>query len=197
MDIIHTGSIYKKLIEVSKEIQRVPKNGYNSFHKYNYVMEADLVEQVREIFSNHNIAFTVTCLKTEVEGEFRRVLLKFALIDTDDGSVVESEMWGEGQDKGDKGFYKAFTGAVKYFLMKMFLIPSGDDPEQDEKSAKKEETEDTKLFKQIGSLMSSLKANTKEQKDSLIKASGLPDTPNDWTLLQKKKFVEFLKDQLG
>ena len=41
---------------------------------------------------------------------------------------------GAGDDGADKGLYKAYTGAVKYFLMKTFLIPTGDDPEADTKA---------------------------------------------------------------
>jgi hypothetical protein len=43
---------------------------------------------------------------------------------------------GEGQDAGDKAVYKAMTGALKYCLLKTFLIPTGDDPERDETPAK-------------------------------------------------------------
>ena len=32
---------------------------------------------------------------------------------------------------GDKGLYKAITGANKYFLFKLFQIETGDDPERD------------------------------------------------------------------
>ncbi len=38
---------------------------------------------------------------------------------------------GQGLDNADKGYYKAYTGAVKYFLMKTFMISTGDDPELD------------------------------------------------------------------
>jgi len=36
---------------------------------------------------------------------------------------------GQGADKGDKGVYKAITGAKKYFIANLFLIPTDDDPE--------------------------------------------------------------------
>jgi hypothetical protein len=38
---------------------------------------------------------------------------------------------GYGDDTGDKGYYKAETGAVKYFLMKTFMVATGNDPEAD------------------------------------------------------------------
>src|SRR5574340_328981 len=45
---------------------------------------------------------------------------------------IEFLVIGEGQDRGDKATYKAMTGATKYALLKLFLIPTGDDPEKDE-----------------------------------------------------------------
>lgn len=46
--------------------------------------------------------------------------------------TTEWQFWaGYGDDAGDKGIYKALTGAVKYALMKQFLVSTGDDPEGD------------------------------------------------------------------
>ena len=42
---------------------------------------------------------------------------------------------------GDKGVYKAITGAVKYIFMKNFLIPTGDDPEKDNNKSEPEKKE--------------------------------------------------------
>lgn len=124
-------SIYKKIAKVMQDIQKVPKNGRNDFHKYNYVTESDLLEHIRPILLKAGLAFFTTVEEQERDGEFTKVKMKFTLVDTESGETLESVFWGEGQDKGDKGLYKAYTGATKYFLMKTFLIPTGDDPEAD------------------------------------------------------------------
>ena len=41
------------------------------------------------------------------------------------------EVPGEGLDAGDKAPYKAMTGALKYALLQSFLLPTGDDPEEE------------------------------------------------------------------
>src|SRR5699024_6730814 len=46
-----------------------------------------------------------------------------------------------GQDAGDKAVYKAITGATKYALMKVFMIPTGDDPEQDYEADERNNTQ--------------------------------------------------------
>lgn len=124
-------SIYSKLGKVMSQVSRVPKNGYNSFHKYNYATESDLTESIRPILLEAGLAFFSNVLDQERDGEFTKVKMEFTLADIETGEILKSVYWGEGQDKGDKGLYKAYTGATKYFLMKTFLIPTGDDPEAD------------------------------------------------------------------
>lgn len=130
-------SIWKKLSNVMTKVDRIPKNGFNSFHKYNYATEADITEGVRGILAGEGLAFLPSVLswergESDAKGNFlTRVEVKFTLADTESGQTVESIFWGEGHDNMDKGFYKAYTGAVKYFLMKTLLIPTGDDPEDD------------------------------------------------------------------
>ncbi|UKL29980.1 ERF family protein [Bacillus phage PK1] len=131
MTMSEIQSIYKKIGKVMSAVVRVPKNGYNSFHKYNYTTESDLTESIRPILQEAGLAFFSNVLEQEREGEFTKVKMEFTLADMDSGEVLKSTYWGEGQDKGDKGLYKAYTGATKYFLMKTFLIPTGDDPEAD------------------------------------------------------------------
>ena len=129
--------IFKKMAKVMEKISRVPKNGKNKFFNYDYVTEADLTDHIRPILAEEGVAFTSTVLETskvptEKDGMLSTVKMLFRLIDADDGSSIESVFLGEGADKGDKGFYKAYTGCTKYFLMKTFLVATGDDPENDD-----------------------------------------------------------------
>ena len=60
--------------------------------------------------------------------------------------ALETTDWvyfmGYGDDTGDKGYNKAETSAVKYFLMKTFMVATGNDPEGDksvdERAARRE-----------------------------------------------------------
>lgn len=126
------------------QVSRVPKNGYNSFHKYHYATESDLTESIRPILFEAGLAFFTNVLQQERDGEFTKVQMEFILADIESGEILKSTYWGEGQDKGDKGLYKAYTGATKYFLMKTFLIPTGDDPEGDTSVDERNEGEQLK-----------------------------------------------------
>lgn len=131
--------LVKKLAKIMGEINNVEKNGFNAFHKYNYAMEQDMLVAVRKKLSDANIFIvtdvkTVTVQETGKEGFLTTIQTVHAFHDGDTGETLYASSAGQGTDKGDKGIYKAITGATKYFISKNFLIPTGDDPESfDEK----------------------------------------------------------------
>lgn len=135
------ATLYRKIAAVTAAVSRIPKNGENTFHRYKYATESDITDGLRALLEEHGLAFlppsviswerSETTKKNGERGDdLTRVQLQFGLACADTGEVFTAMFWGEGQDSGDKGFYKAYTGAVKYFLMKTFLIATGDDPEQ-------------------------------------------------------------------
>lgn len=130
-----------KLALVMGEVSRIPKKGYNDYHKYHYVLESDVLDSVREALVKHRVVILPTLLSSRRHGDLTEVDLQFTIIDGDSGDTYASMFTGSGSDKGDKGVYKAYTGAYKYYLMKLFMIPTGDDPERedqtDERPAKK------------------------------------------------------------
>jgi hypothetical protein len=65
-------------------------------------------------------------------GVFVLVTTKHTFRDADTGEELTIGGAGLGWDSGDKGVYKAITGATKYALMKNFLITDEQDPETGE-----------------------------------------------------------------
>jgi hypothetical protein len=160
------ANLFRKITIVMENVKRVPKSGWNDFHKYHYANESDIVDGIRPILAEAGLALWTTVVSQEREireifnrykpndaprkGWFTKVCMKFIIGDADTGESLESIYWGEGEDESDKGLYKAYTGAQKYFLTKSFLISSGDtvdneptDPEADtsRKNAEKAERE--------------------------------------------------------
>ncbi len=129
-------SLLQKMLEVTARVNNVPKRGRNDFHKYDYATEADILEAVRPLLIELGLVIIPTVCAQEVDGNLRRAGIEFAIADVDSGERIVTKFVGEGQDSGDKGFYKAYTGAQKYFFTKTFLIPTGDDPERDNGAAK-------------------------------------------------------------
>lgn len=133
-------SLVRKLSEVMGVVGRVPKNGRNDFHKYDYATEADIAEAVRMAMAERHLMLVPDVVDTTWHEVPRRsggsdriatLKVRFTLMDGDSGENMVFHVLGEGQDGGDKATYKAMTGAIKYALLKLFLIPTGDDPEID------------------------------------------------------------------
>lgn len=124
-----------KLAAVMAAIERIQKRGHNDFHNYNYATEADIVTAIRiELASRHIMLLpAITGCTREHVGEKGMVLttltMEFTFLDGVSGETLTRPWLGAGTDKEDKGAYKAMTGGEKYFLLKTFLIPTGDDPE--------------------------------------------------------------------
>ncbi len=125
------AGLFKKICKVMGKVERVPKRGRNDFHRYDYVTESDLVDHVRKFMVEEGLVLFNNIREYEVNGEMATVTIEFTLCCTDTGESMTTSIVAEGQDKGDKKFYKAMAGGTKYYLMKTFLIPTGDDPEAD------------------------------------------------------------------
>lgn len=127
--------LFKKIASVLGDVGYVQKKGWNSFHKYHYVTEADLVDAVRVKLAAQNVALipSVEAINERPvsKGVVTTVTMAFTFVDGDTGAIFKATWAGQGEDPSDKGLYKAYTGAVKYFLMKTFLIATGDDPESE------------------------------------------------------------------
>ena len=118
------------------------KGAKNNFDKYTYFSEAQYKKLFTELFSNNGLELKFNTVRyetfdgTERQANGRLATLEFTLIDTETGFYEESQITGEGIDKGDKGLYKAYTGAVKYYLANTFLVATGDDPETESPNEK-------------------------------------------------------------
>lgn len=117
------------------------KGGFNEFDKYKYFTEAQYKELFTELFGECGLElnFTeveyITFTGTEKQSNGRMTKLRFILTDIDTGFYEETEITGEGIDKGDKAGYKAYTGALKYYLADKFMVATGDDAEKDSPEA--------------------------------------------------------------
>ena len=124
----------------------VAKDKTNEFDRYKYFSEAGYKKLFTELFSNAGLELTSDIEEVErfvVEGKQnngRQVKVLFTLSDVETGYSETSRFYGEGFDKGDKGLYKAYTGALKYYLANTFMVATGDDPEVESPEGVEKET---------------------------------------------------------
>ena len=130
-----------KLRKMLKEKGVLKKGGANKFVNYTYFSEAQYKELFTELFAECGLELRFTELEyltfdgTEKQANGRMPKLEFSLIDTETGFWESTTITGEGIDKGDKAGYKAYTGALKYYLANTFMVATGDDPEKESPDA--------------------------------------------------------------
>ena len=121
---LNSGLQLKKnaLRKALKERGVLQKGATNTFDHYKYFSEAQYKELFTALFSEFGLEIKFdeidysTFEGTEKQANGRMPRLEFALIDIDTGFFETTVITGEGIDKGDKAGYKAYTGALKYFL---------------------------------------------------------------------------------
>jgi hypothetical protein len=130
------GGLYRKILAVQQKLDAVPKRGYNSFHKYHYATEADILS-VKETLNDNGLVVLPTTVHEETgfkpDGKsWASVTLMFKVVDVESGESIDSQFTGYAEDSFDKAIYKATTGANKYFYLKFFGIATEDDPERED-----------------------------------------------------------------
>lgn len=126
-------------LRVMQDTSHVEKKGRNEFHKYDYATEGDAIEHVRPVLLKHGIVVipSVVFVSPIDEQGNTTVEVDYLLCHAESGESYTVKAAGCGNDKnskgiGDKGLYKALTGANKYFILKSLMLATGDDPERDD-----------------------------------------------------------------
>lgn len=132
--VVDKSTLYRKMSAVMGRLKRLPKNGYNAFHKYNYVLDADVMEAVREAMSAEGLCFFVDMGEIKVDGNKTTIRFRVEFACSETGATHMVDWIGEALDKQDKGINKAATAAIKYCLLKTFLISTGDTDDTDAES---------------------------------------------------------------
>lgn len=130
--------ILRAMNAVMDEVDYVQKKGENDFHGYKYATEADVLERLRPAMVKHGLILIPSVQQVSAVDQYGNttVSIHYTLAHTS-GAVWPQPIIaaGCGNDRnksgiGDKGLYKALTGANKYLLFKLFQIETGNDPEE-------------------------------------------------------------------
>lgn len=113
------------------------KEGRNTYDKYTYFSEAQYKQLFTELFAKHGIELTFSVAEvvsyqgTGNQPNGRLCKCDVTLTHVASGETETASVYGDALDRGDKALYKAYTGAIKYFLANTFMVATGDDPERD------------------------------------------------------------------
>jgi hypothetical protein len=158
----------KKLIEIQAAL-KAPKNQYNSFGKYNYRSQEDILEALKPLLKQHECTLTISdSIKTE--GPFTFVEAK-ATIQNGTESVSVTAQAGIADRKGmdlAQSFGSSSSYARKYALNGLFLIDDTKDADSTNTHGKEESKPESGLEllrKEVTALLFKVK---EEQRPSLL-----------------------------
>jgi hypothetical protein len=133
-------NLAQRLVEVNKDLGWVKKRGENKAQNYDFVRAVDVFADARDALNKHGVLWTFSVSQydiLEVAGKvWHKMSGDYALINVDDPKdVIAGSVAGSAQPPGDKGAWVVTTGMLKYALIQAFLLPTGDDPENDSQSS--------------------------------------------------------------
>lgn len=129
-------TVYKKLIEVQKEL-KAPKNQRNTFGNYNYRSCEDILEALKPVLSEHGATVFISDKPVVKENLFSYIEATATFVDTESGDSVSVTAYAR-EAETKKGMDPSqITGSAssyarKYALNGLFLIDDTRDSDSDE-----------------------------------------------------------------
>ena len=134
-------SVHKKLLEAQKAITAIGKTGHNDHFDYDFFEEREVLRVARGALNDAGLVFfysvddvsdrEVTTSRGRAE-LLTDVRMTCTIYDSESGESVQGGAIGRGQDGQDKGVNKAIVAGLKYWLLKVLMIPTDDDTERNE-----------------------------------------------------------------
>ena len=164
--------IIRAIHAVMQEVDYVQKTGENDFHGYRYASEADVLDRLRPAMLRNGLILIPSIAQvSNIDAYGNTTISVHYTLAHVSGAVWPTPIVaaGCGGDKnkhgvGDKGLYKAITGANKYLLFKLFQIETGndepEDPAGDARRAEKQTDEAARKFYLEGGKIAISKSET-------------------------------------
>lgn len=138
--------LLKKLHKIMEQSPYLQKDKKNLHDGYSYLSEEKIKEHFQDMFAKEKLLFLPvsteitksvdTTTSTGKPTHLTEVRFNYQIVDIETGAFISGSSSGQGEDRADKGVYKAITGALKYALTTTFLLPAGNDPEEDTQQEK-------------------------------------------------------------
>lgn len=139
------NSLYLKMARIMGEIGRISKDATTDAGRYSYKYASDdaVYTAVQKHLSENGIALFAAMVDVQQDlltiGEgnnvkqvwHTRAKFEFTLADSETGETFTCPWFAEARGNDDKGVNKCATAALKYWLLKTFIIPTGNDPDGD------------------------------------------------------------------
>ena len=153
-------AIYKKLFEMQKSITELSKDAETK--EYAYLSDEKLLGVVRPLMDKYGLMLTVQTTGRSVRADetksgttryFTEIDIKFTWVDVETDEELIHTFTAQGVDlAGEKGIGKALTYGEKYYLLKLFHIPTPKDDPDSEGAGKEKKQKGTQAAKETADL---------------------------------------------
>ena len=128
-----TSNIFQRMIAVMKEVEYIQKGDKKVNNQYTYVSHDQVTGRLHKPCAENGIVVISTMDSHEIQNTMTvcTVTTKFVNSDNPEDHTSVTSV-GYGIDRGDKGAGKAMSYAIKYNLLKAFMLETGDDPDHDQ-----------------------------------------------------------------
>ena len=126
-------NIYEKILSIMQDVQYLAKDDHVKFGSTDYkaLSEEKVTSTMRdELIKNKLVVFPIAQESNRV-GNITHVDTKYRMVNVEDpNEFIEIVSCGDGADSQDKGSGKAMTYAFKYMWLRVFALPTGEDPDK-------------------------------------------------------------------
>lgn len=124
--------LYPKILAIMEAVERIPKLGRNTQGAgYDYLREADMMDAVRKEMLAQKVIRLPLVYKSSGTAKDAHVTISSRWVDAESGDFHEITLEGFDVNGQNKASWAGYTGAIKYELRHMIMVPTGDDPEKD------------------------------------------------------------------
>lgn len=128
-------AIFAALVAIQEQIGSagITKDQRNKHGNYNFRGIDDVLNAMNPILSANNVSIVPKVTSRDVVERVSRnggavfyttVSINYTIYCSSDGSFIESCVYGEAMDSGDKSTNKAMSAAYKYLMFQLFCIPT-------------------------------------------------------------------------
>ncbi len=138
-DEFRPGAITTAIKSVMADLKPVGKNQQNFEQKFKFRGIDDMYNALQPVMAKHGVFCVPKILNREIRevtsrnntAGFHRVIQYRIRFYASDGSWVDAFVDGEGTDYGDKGSNKCLSIAMKYAMITVFAVPTGESADPD------------------------------------------------------------------
>ena len=125
-------NIYQRIVAVMREVDYIQKSDKKVNNQYRFVSHDQVAATIHPALVKHGIAVIPNVIQMKQDGNRTEIILEVSFINADNPQDMFKVTYpGLGIDPSDKGAGKAISYAIKYAILKTFVLETGDDPDND------------------------------------------------------------------